>query len=240
MVAVVGAVRGAVALGTAAVLAMGLSGCGGRANGQADAAPPHASPSADVTQLPGVGPGMRSRIPADARQVVLVTGADVDSIDSDVGLWERRGARWHLVDWWQGHNGKKGWTPHHTYGDYRTPIGVFTVHDAGGVLPNPGTRLTYQQAASYQPPKWWGKGTEHIFDYTIAIDYNRVIGSPPSDQRKPQGAKRGGNIWLHMDDGRGTAACVSQSREKMLELLRVLDPAKHPVVVMGDAAHLAA
>ncbi len=43
-----------------------------------------------------------------------------------------------------------------------------------------------------------------------------------------------------MDHGSGTSACVSLPKSGMKYLLRNLDPERHPAVVMGDKAHLAA
>jgi L,D-peptidoglycan transpeptidase YkuD (ErfK/YbiS/YcfS/YnhG family) len=43
-----------------------------------------------------------------------------------------------------------------------------------------------------------------------------------------------------MDHGSGTSACVSLPKPAMEYLLRTLDPDRHPVVVMGDRAHLKA
>jgi L,D-peptidoglycan transpeptidase YkuD (ErfK/YbiS/YcfS/YnhG family) len=194
----------------------------------------------DPKQLPGVGPKFRGELPEAAQQVVLVTGKGVDDINSRIALYERRGERWHKLDDWAGHNGKKGWATQHRMGDNRTPVGVFTLTDAGGTLPNPGSKLSYTSSPSFAAPAYWPKRSQHIFDLTIAIDYNRVKGTPPTDQQKPLGTPKGGNIWLHMDNGRGTAACVSQSKEKMVKLLTTLDPAKHPVIVMGDRKNLAA
>lgn len=55
----------------------------------------------------------------------------------------------------------------------------------------------------------------------------------------PMGANRGMGIWIHVDHGGPTHACVSIAKAHMKQLLRVLNPADHPVVVMGDAASLA-
>lgn len=52
------------------------------------------------------------------------------------------------------------------------------------------------------------------------------------------GGSRGGGIWLHVDHGGPTQGCVSLAQDVMKQLLRTLDPARHPVVVMGDAAAL--
>ncbi|MEU4096367.1 hypothetical protein AB0F62_28915, partial [Streptomyces sp. NPDC026673] len=74
----------------------------GPATGQPAAAP--AAPRATVppkppepeypAQLPGLGPRTLSRIPAGARQVVLVTGAAKTSASSKVVLWERVDGGW--------------------------------------------------------------------------------------------------------------------------------------------------
>ncbi|AJP00848.1 lipoprotein [Streptomyces cyaneogriseus subsp. noncyanogenus] len=199
------------------------------------------SPAARGTsRVPGVGDRLHGRIPAGSRQVVAVYGEGKDSADSTVVLYLRRGSTWRPVRSWAAHNGTKGWTTHHREGDKRSPVGVFTLSDAGGVLPDPGSRLPYTRSAAFAAPRWWAKAYWHDFDYVIAIDYNRVKGTPPNDPVRPEGAAAGGGIWLHLDHGSGTSACVSLPKAAMEYLLRTLDPKLHPVVVMGDRADLRA
>ncbi|MEH0542195.1 L,D-transpeptidase family protein [Streptomyces sp. B21-105] len=204
------------------------SGAGGDDPPKATAAP----------RIPGVGNRLRRRMPAHTRQVVVVYGDGRDSADSKVVLYARRGPNWVRVRGWPGHNGKKGWTLGHRAGDNRSPVGVFTLTDAGGVLADPGSRLPYTRSPAFAAPRWWARSHWHDFDYVIAIDYNRVKGAPPDDPTRPEGEEKGGGIWLHMDHGSGTSACVSLSRAAMEYLLRTLDPDRHPVVVMGDRAAL--
>lgn len=165
-------------------------------------------------------------------------GDGKDSANATVVFYAKRGRLWERVRGWPGHNGKKGWTADHTLGDERSPVGVFTLSDAGGVLADPGTRLPYTRSVDYEAPRWWERSHWHDFDYVIAIDYNRVPGNPPDDPTRPEGEEKGGGIWLHLDHGSGTSACVSMSRPAMEYLLRTLDPAGHPVVLMGDRAAL--
>ncbi|MEU1291667.1 L,D-transpeptidase family protein [Streptomyces sp. NPDC005840] len=221
----------------------GPSGSGTVKGPPADATSPGAgiSTGASVTeQLPGIGAWLRHRIPASTRQVVAVYGSGSDSADSMVVLYTKRGGAWARASSWPAHNGKRGWTMDHHEGDRRSPVGVFTLTDAGGVLPDPGSRLPYTRSASFAAPRWWAESHWHDFDYVIAIDYNRVRGNPPDDPTRPEGESRGGGIWLHMDHGSGTSGCVSLSEDGMRSLLRTLDPDRHPVVVMGDRASLAA
>ncbi|MFJ3197854.1 L,D-transpeptidase family protein [Streptomyces griseoviridis] len=225
--------------------ASGTSGTTGARHGEAGATgtpatAPATAPDAVPGQLPGIGGRLRHRIPADSRQVVAVYGTGRDSADSTVVLYTRQGATWTRVHSWPAHNGKEGWTADHHEGDKRSPVGVFTLTDAGGVLADPGARLPYTRSASFAAPRWWDRSHWHDFDYVIAIDYNRVKGSPPDDPTRPDGESKGGGIWLHMDHGSGTSGCVSLSEEGMRSLLRTLDPDRHPVVVMGDKASLAA
>ncbi|SPF04062.1 L,D-transpeptidase family protein [Streptomyces sp. MA5143a] len=211
----------------------GDTGSGGRA-GHSEAR------KADPTRIPDVGDRLQKQIPADSRQVVAVYGEGVNDADSKIVLYTKSGSAWKETRTWLGHNGKKGWTADHHEGDKRSPVGVFTLSDAGGVLADPGAKLPYSQSPSFQAPHYWAKSHWNDFDYVIAIDYNRVKGTSPIDPTRPEGQSKGGSIWLHMDHGSGTSACVSLSKSGMEYLLRTLDPAAHPVIVMGDRAALKA
>ncbi|MEU0739876.1 hypothetical protein [Streptomyces sp. NPDC006134] len=245
-----GARRTAIAPAVLGCLLAALAGCGGAADGRtrADgmgtrgaAGTVRTSPAtAGTTRIPGVGDRLHGRIPAGSRQVVAVYGEGKDSAESTVVLYTKDGSSWHRTRNWAAHNGTKGWTTHHHEGDKRSPVGVFTLSDAGGVLPDPGSRLPYTRSAAFAAPRWWDKAYWHDFDYVIAIDYNRVEGTPPNDPARPDGSAAGGGIWLHLDHGSGTSACVSLPKPAMEYLLRTLDPDLNPVVVMGDKAHLKA
>jgi L,D-peptidoglycan transpeptidase YkuD (ErfK/YbiS/YcfS/YnhG family) len=192
-------------------------------------------------RLPGVGPRTLSHIPADTRQVVLVTGASRKSASSQVVLYERVDGGWRAGAVWAAHNGYRGWTDEHYAGDLHSPIGVFGLTDAGGRLADPGTRLPYHRSGGFSVSGtgFEGEPLAGAFDYVVAINYNRQPGTSPMDGAQPMGASRGGGIWIHVDHGGPTHACVSLSKTHMKQLLRALDPADHPVVVMGDAASLA-
>ncbi|WP_405584389.1 hypothetical protein [Streptomyces sp. NBC_01190] len=205
---------------------------------------PVSSPSPVPAALPGVGARTLAEIPAGARQLVLVSGAGQDSPNAKVTLYRYDDtAGWVPAGpTWQAHNALHGWTDHHHTGDLRSPIGVFTLTDGGGRLPDPGTRLTYDHAPIGFTVNGTGSLGEPLtgaFDYVIAINYNRKPGTSPRDWTRPLGESRGGGIWLHVDHGGPTQGCVSLPRPVMKSLLRTLNPALHPVIVMGDAAALA-
>ncbi|MGW1913673.1 L,D-transpeptidase family protein [Streptomyces sp. NPDC002076] len=222
----------------------GPARAGGATGSRGQAGPSPAvsiAPLAGPTRIPGVGDRLFRQIPRDCGQVVVVYGEGEDSAYSTVVLYTREGPEWRPVTRWPAHNGRNGWTTDHHMGDERSPVGVFGLSDAGGVLDDPGTRLPYDQdEAAYAPPNDWDEAYQHVFDYVIAIDYNRLPGTPPHDGTRPEGDDKGGGIWLHLDHGDGTSACVSVSKDAMEFLLRTLDPAQDPVTVMGDRAELRA
>lgn len=200
--------------------------------------------AAEPGALPGVGATTLARIPADTRQVVLVTGRAADSDRSTARLYERTpgGRGWTAVTpVWATHNALLGWTSDHHNGDLHSPIGVFTLTAAGGRLKNPGTQLPYTHSSGFTAlgTGFEGEPLEGSFDYVVAIDYNHVPGTSPLSWSRPLGAGRGGGIWLHVDHGGPTHGCVSLAKKDMVTLLRALEPADHPVVVMGPAAALA-
>ncbi|MFI1534636.1 L,D-transpeptidase family protein [Streptomyces anandii] len=257
--------RTAVLLAAAALL---LTGCAGavavgdtaadslpgratdRPSGSATARPGTAPKTTTTTgtaprEIPGLGPRTRAAVPAGSGQVVVVTGDGGDSPDSTVVVYQRTGtgddAGWKAGARWPAHNALKGWTGHHTAGDLRSPAGVYGLTDAGGLRPDPGTRLPYHHSRGFVSPGtgFEGESLAGSFDYVIAVDYNRVPGTSPLDWTRPLGARRGGGIWLHVDHGGPTHGCVGLSERYMKELLLTLDPDRRPVVVMGDAARLA-
>ncbi|MGW1712663.1 L,D-transpeptidase family protein [Streptomyces sp. NPDC002156] len=201
---------------------------------------PAPSPSAPA-ELPGLGPRTLAEVPDNARQVLVVTGKGKDSPQSQVVLYERTDdSGWTAGRTWAAHNALEGWTDDHYAGDLHSPIGVFTLGDAGGLLADPGTKLPYDQSGSFTigGTGFEGEPLAGSFDYVVAIDYNRRPGTSPLDWTRPLGANRGGGIWLHVDHGGPTHGCVSLAKQHMKELLLALDPALHPVVVMGDRTSL--
>ncbi|MCM2579556.1 L,D-transpeptidase family protein [Streptomyces sp. MTZ3.1] len=241
-----GFVRTAVVVtaGMALLTGCGLAdGSGNRSSAGRDGSGVHTTrtpaPGTDLKRIPGVRAGLLAHIPETSRQVVTVHGEGVNSADSRVSLYTRHGDTWDRTRTWAAHNGKRGWTTRHREGDKRSPVGVFGLSDAGGVLAPPsGTGLPYHRSGGFAAPRSWPRTHWHDFDYVIAIDYNRVTGRSPADPARPQGQERGGSIWLHLDHGSGTSGCVSLSKPAMTYLLRTLEPAAKPVVVMGDGKHL--
>ncbi|MEU3830033.1 L,D-transpeptidase family protein [Streptomyces sp. SID161] len=233
-----------------------LTGCGGGAEATerrtatrspapgtstAPAATASPAPKPAPRGIPGLGPRRLAAIPGRCGQVVVVTGRGRNSPLCTVVLYERTAHGWQGGAAWPAHNALHGWSDHHRSGDLRSPLGVYTLSDAGGLLADPGSRLPYHRSGGFHSPGtgFEGEPLEGSFDYVVAIDYNRRPGTSPLDWTRPLGQERGGGVWLHVDHGGPTHGCVSVARTHMKDLLRTLDPARHPVVVMGYADWLA-
>ncbi|MFD4788834.1 L,D-transpeptidase family protein [Streptomyces sp. NPDC058459] len=218
-----------------------LAGCGDGTEARTSAVPKPESGTPRPAGIPGLGPHTAAAIPERAEQVVLVQGRGKDSPISSVVLYERDDSVWEPGPTWPAHNARYGWSEHHVAGDLRSPVGMYGLTDAGGLLGDPGSRLPYHQSHGFRSPGtgFEGESLEGSFDYVVAVNYNRQVGTSPLDWTRPMGAGRGGGIWLHVDHGGPTHGCVSVAKAHMKQLLRTLDPARHPVVVMGYAGWLA-
>lgn len=156
---------------------------------------PREAPRDPLQGLTGISEQTRARIPAESRQLILVTGRARDSSESTAALYNRpaAGADWIRAASWPARNGAKGWSTERTYGDLTSPQGVFALTDAGGLLPKPpGTRLPYDKDASFVATGRGvnGESLAGSFDYVVAIDFNRRPGTSPLDPVKPEGSAR--------------------------------------------------
>lgn len=136
----------------------------------------------------------------------------------------------------------------------RTPAGVFTLTEAFGRLPNPGTDLPYRKVGL---SSWWVSdvdsplyntfqrcrpgadcgfsqaaseqlGAISVYSHAVVIDYNR----------DPVRTGRGSAFFLHVTDGRPTAGCVAIDSRALVRVMRWLKPQAEPVISIGvgDAA----
>ncbi|MFH8517492.1 hypothetical protein ACH4CE_20820 [Streptomyces gelaticus] len=119
----------------------------------------------------------------------------MESASSEAVLYERTATGRQAEASWPARNALRGWTTSHRAGDLRSPVGVFTLSDAGGRLADPGSALPYGRSPAFR------------------VGGTGLAGEP--------------------------LAGSFVSRPHVEKLLRPLAPARHPVVVMGDAALLA-
>jgi len=185
----------------------------------------------------------------NAMQVVTVTTQSTRSPDAIVRAWQRSGGAW--VPYGPpviAHVGRSGITNHESEALTASPIGSYSLTEAFGRLPNPGTRLPYFQTS---PSDWWisqpgqyynthqvctascpfNTGTPNArlyyvspqYDLAVVIDYNRTP--------VVQGA--GSGIFLHVTAGRPTNGCISIPLTDLVRVMRWLNPAARPRILIG-------
>ena len=163
------------------------------------------------------------------QQVLIATGHARHSSYTTVTRWVYRNDCWTKVSSTPARNGARGWHPKPWDYSYYSPIGRFGLTDAGGQLPAPtGTRLPYDHDR-----RGFAAPSPRVFDYVVAINFNRVAGRSPLDLKRPDPRIHDGGIWLHVSGSGATRGCISISATQMRSVLRWLDPALRPVIVMG-------
>lgn len=193
------------------------------------------------TRPGGVGWRAARKIPARSLQAVVAVGRSHRSSYSSVQFWSKRDGCWRMDHAVAGRNGYAGWHPRPWDGSGLSPIGVYGLTDAGGRLPNPGTKLPYHHG-----PKSYASGgyrmnsnRNQVFDYVVAVNFNRYVGRPPRDDGRPNPRIPDGGIWFHTAGAGATRGCISVSKSEMVRALKWLNPAARPMMVMGPAAALA-
>jgi L,D-peptidoglycan transpeptidase YkuD (ErfK/YbiS/YcfS/YnhG family) len=192
-----------------------------------------------VQQLASVG---------NARQVVTVTSASWGTDVATLQTFEKDAGGWRAVfGQMPAYIGRYGFSAQKQEGDLKTPTGMYGFGVMFGQRANPGVRFPYRQADSQSvwvddvhSPYYntWQENAalsgEHLaasgfataYAYAVDIAYNT----------SPIVPGKGSAIFLHVSTGGGTAGCVSLAQSNLLEVLRWLDPAKNPVIVMGPTS----
>jgi L,D-peptidoglycan transpeptidase YkuD (ErfK/YbiS/YcfS/YnhG family) len=213
--------------------------------------PPVAKPKATrtrttllVERLHGVG---------NAHQVVSVVANGYGSSSATLQAFTKTASGWkRSFGPWSAHIGRHGFAPpgDKREGDLRTPSGSYGFSFMFGVRANPGVRYEYRRVtgdwhvwaddpgtARYN--LWSDTRTQDAgpspepmnnvpaYNYSAVIAYNTARTSG-----------LGSAIFLHVSTGGGTAGCVSLPTGELLDVLRWLDPAKAPRIIMGTEAYV--
>ena len=132
--------------------------------------------------------------------------------------------------------GQNGMTKGEQEGDRKTPIGVFNLGLVFGMHKNINCNLEYMNinenlywvddvnSAYYNQlvditnvrQDWIT--SEHLIEYPIQYEYALEIKTNPNNAKG-----RGSAIFLHCSNNRPTAGCIAIERDKMRELLSVID-----------------
>ena len=129
-------------------------------------------------------------------------------------------------------------------GDGKTPKGMYSLGQSFGICKNPGTKMPYVKVNAHHywcsdsgsayynqlirndKTKHRCKG-EHLIRYKGVYDYGIFIG-----YNKKGKAGKGSAIFLHCSRGRATAGCVAIPKKRMKQLLKRLNPAAKPKIII--------
>ncbi|HEY0871314.1 MAG TPA: L,D-transpeptidase family protein [Acidothermaceae bacterium] len=192
-----------------------------------------------VQQLASVG---------NAQQVVIVTSSGWSTDVATLQTFQKDVTGWHVAfPAMAAHIGRDGFSADKHEGDLKTPVGSYGFGTMFGQRASPGVKFPYRVADSQSV--WvddpssafyntWQENAalsgEHLaaagfatsYAYAVDIAYNT----------NPVVPGKGSAIFLHVTTGGGTAGCVSIAQSNLFEILRWLDPAQSPIIVMGPTS----
>ncbi len=197
----------------------------------------------------------------DARQVVIVTARSWTSTQARLEAYEQDRNGWTRVIDSPARVGRTGMVPaeRRIQGSGTTPAGTFPLTVAFGLQPSPDSPMPYAHITSED--LWWvadpssqyyntlrvgehggfrctesgRSGSERLlgrdpeYDYVVVIDFNR-----PRPVRS-----RGSGIFVRISNGLATDGSVAVDRLVLVELLRWLNPALHPVITIAPERSVA-
>jgi len=195
-------------------------------------------------------PDSYEKLIGESSQVLIVRNVNPILVDVQVIALEKRNGRWESpFAPITGVIGKNGFAPpgEKREGDGRTPSGVFPLGLVFGYERSFPTRMPYRQAAAEDIwvddiraddyNRWVTrrsttassfekmKRSDILYKYGIVIEYNT----------NPVVKGYGSAIFVHIWRGKGksTEGCVGISQVDIVKIIRWLDPASKPLIVMG-------
>lgn len=180
-------------------------------------------------------------------QAIVVSAPSSSATTATLTAYQRSAGHWTVAFGpWSARVGAKGVAApgDKREGDLRTPAGTFGFQFLFGSQPNPGVHFPYRLTA---PSVVWdddpasplynewvdtaagldaGANPEPMF-VTPVYRYGAVIAY--NTARTPS---LGSGIFLHVTDGKATTGCISIPEAQLLSLLRWLDPAGSPAIVV--------
>ncbi|SCF02361.1 L,D-peptidoglycan transpeptidase YkuD, ErfK/YbiS/YcfS/YnhG family [Micromonospora coriariae] len=195
-------------------------------------------------------------LPSRAKQVLVVSGTGRSVSHATVEAYVRisDGGRWRPASAvLPVRIGSKGFSDNHVEGVPTTPTGTYAIGPTMyGIAANPGVRYPYHRLVSGD---WWnenptssrynsfqhsstnpGGNSEALWKEVPAYTHFAVItyNMPPTVSKPVPYA--GSGIFLHefsASGGNATAGCVALAHEHLVPVLRWLDPALSPHIVLS-------
>jgi L,D-peptidoglycan transpeptidase YkuD (ErfK/YbiS/YcfS/YnhG family) len=189
-------------------------------------------------------------LPAATTQVIIVQAAGQSATTASLATYAKSGGAWRpALPAMSARIGGNGFSDNKREGDRTTPAGVFAI-DATmyGIAADPGVRYRYHRLV---PDDWWNENSDSPGYNTFSHGPNPGGPSEPLWQISPQynhfavirynmpaTPGRGSGIFLHQSTANSTLGCVSLAAGDLTAVLRWLDPAASPRIVLAPTAWL--
>ena len=180
----------------------------------------------------------------NSSQIILATTNNMNSSYCNISIYEKNYSNeWKIIDDFSGRVGSNGlaYLEDRVQSTNTTPASVMNIIGAFGLKSNPGTKLNYIKVTNNM---YWDLNSENksynrLINYNPGGDYEHLISYPRqyeysliTDYNLNQTPNKGGAIFIHCLGRGATGGCVSMPREKMIKLLKWLDPKKNPKILV--------
>ena len=185
-------------------------------------------------------------LPAGTGQVLIVHSTGYRTSYARLEAYTKVGRSWRrVIGPVTARIGSAGFSDTKVEGDRATPTGVYTIGSTMyGTTANPGVHYPYHRLV---PGDWWNENSASPAYNTFATGTNPGGASEPLWRITPQYSSfavinanipavpsRGSGIFLHQAvAGHATLGCVSLPRATLVRVLRWLNPAAAPRVVLA-------
>jgi L,D-peptidoglycan transpeptidase YkuD (ErfK/YbiS/YcfS/YnhG family) len=192
-------------------------------------------------------------LPVATRQVVVVSTVGYGTSQAVLETFEKRDGGWHpALGRMPARIGGAGFKDAKVEGDNATPTGMYGFGSTMyGIAADPGVRYAYHRLVA---DDWWnenpsspayntfvhgpdpGGASEAL--WTISPQYAHFAVITYNIPVKAADPPRGSGIFLHVTSGGSTAGCVAVARADLVRVLRWLDRASTPRIVMAPSSEL--
>ena len=206
------------------------------------------TPTTPAATSPTTAPSTTAR-----EQIVVVRAAGYGITTAQLAAYQQTTSGWQRVFGpWTANIGRNGVAPPGAKreGDGRTPSGRYGFSFFFGIAPDPGVKFAYRRVTS--PTIVWdddpaspnynewvdtrtgsaGANPEPMYNAPV-YNYGAVVAYNPA--RTPG---LGSAIFLPVSLGRPTAGCIGLPTPELLALLRWLDPARSPTILIGTNSYV--
>jgi len=205
-------------------------------------------PTRTVQPVPGTLASHLHTLPAGTTQVIVAYASGYGVTTGTLETFQKVNGYWRpALPPMPMRLGGKGFNDHKVEGDLTTPTGMYAIGATMyGIAGNPGVRYAYHQLVAND---WWnenpsspgynsfvhggdpGGASEALwqvspqYNYFAVINYNIPV--------VPANPARGSGIFLHVAVNGPTAGCLALAQSDLLAVLRWLNPADSPRIVMA-------